>query len=65
MAAANRNDVGTQLKRIALVANSVPIAGSAILTAELIKGVKKLARVATSNAVILIDLSVRFGSIEN
>ena len=65
MAAANKNDVGIQLNRMALVANSAPIAGRAILTAELIKGVKKLARVATNNAVILIDLSVRFGSIEN
>lgn len=65
MAAASKNDVGTQLNRIALVANSAPIAGSAMLTAELIKGVKKLAKVATSNAAILIELSVRFGSIKN
>jgi hypothetical protein len=64
MAAANKNDVGTQLNRIALVANSDPIAGSAMLTAELIKGVKKLAKVATNNAAILIELSVRFGSIK-
>ncbi len=64
MAAANKNDVGTQLNRMALVANSDPIAGSAMLTAELINGVKKLAKVATNNAAILIELSVRFGSIE-
>ena len=59
MAAASKNDVGIQLKRIALVANSVPIAGNAMFTAELIKGVKKLAKVATSKAAILIELSVR------
>ena len=63
IAAANKNDVGTQLKSIALVANSFPIAGRAILTAELMNGVKKLAKVATNNAAILIELSVRFGSI--
>ena len=50
---ANKNDVGTQLRSIALVANCDPIAGSAILIAELIKGVKKLARVATNNAANL------------
>jgi hypothetical protein len=64
MAAANKNDVGTQLNRMALVANSDPMAGSAMLTAELINGVKKLAKVATNSAAILIELSVRFGSIE-
>lgn len=64
MAAASKNDVGIQLNRIALVANSAPIAGSAMLTAELIKGVKKLAKVATSNAASLIELSVRLGSIK-
>jgi hypothetical protein len=64
MAAANKNDVGTQLKRIALVANSDPIAGSAMLTAELINGVRKLAKVATNNAAILIELSERFGTIK-
>ena len=37
MAAASKNAVGTQLKSIALVANSAPIAGNAMLTAELIK----------------------------
>ena len=62
IAAASKNEVGTQLKSMALVANSVPIAGRAILTAELMNGVKKLAKVTTSNAAILIELSVRFGS---
>ena len=65
IAAASKNAVGTQLNKIALDANSDPIEGSAMLTAELINGVKKLAKVATSNAAILIELSVRFGSIEN
>jgi hypothetical protein len=65
MAAASKNDVGTQLNRMALVANSAPIAGNAILTAELMNGVKKLAKVATNNAAILIELSVRFGSIDD
>jgi hypothetical protein len=65
IAAASKNDVGTQLRSIALVANSVPIAGNAMLTAELINGVKKLAKVATNNAAILIELDVGFGSIEN
>ena len=63
MAAASKNDVGTQLKSMALVANSAPIAGNAMLTAELMNGVKKLAKVATNNAAILIELSVGFGSI--
>jgi hypothetical protein len=65
IAAASKNDVGTQLRSIALVANSVPIAGNAMLTAELINGVKKFAKVATNNAAILIELDVGFGSIEN
>jgi hypothetical protein len=58
IAAASKNDVGTQLSRMALVANSAPIAGNAILTDELINGVKKLAKVATNKAAILIELSV-------
>lgn len=39
IADANKNDVGIQLNKIASVENSLPIAGRAILMAELIKGV--------------------------
>ena len=56
MAAASKKDVGIQLKIIASAANSAPIAGTAILMAELMNGVKKLARVAMTKAAILIEL---------
>ena len=57
IAATNRNDVGIQLSRMASVWNSIPIAGSAMLTAALMKGVANDAMVAIINADILIDLS--------
>lgn len=59
MAAVSRNDVGTQLNKMASAENSSPIAGSAMLTAELMKGVRKFANVETSSAAIRIELSVR------
>jgi len=52
----NRNAVGIQLSKIASVANSEAIAGSAILTEEPINGVKKEAIVAINKADILLTL---------
>ena len=54
IADARKQDVEIQLNKIALAANSLAIVGSAILIAEPIKGVKKEAMVATSNADILL-----------
>jgi hypothetical protein len=55
---ANKYAVGIQLNMIASAANSEPIAGRAILTADAIKGVKNEANVATSRAGILLSILV-------
>jgi hypothetical protein len=54
MAEVNKNAVGIQLSKIASVANSEAIAGSAILTEEPINGVKNEAMVAINKADILL-----------
>ncbi len=53
MAHANKNDVGIQLKIMALVKNSLLIAGSATLMDDDIKGVKKDDIIAIIKAGIL------------
>ena len=53
MADASKNDVGIQLKRIAFVKNSFPMAGSAIFMADDIKGVKNDEIIAIINAGVL------------
>ena len=54
IAAANRYEVATQLNTTAFMANSLAMVGSAILTEELIKGVRKELNVAISKAVLLL-----------
>ena len=61
MAHASKNDVGIQLNKIALVKNSLPIAGSAILMADDIKGVKKDAIIAIIKAGVLEVLLFSIG----
>lgn len=53
MADDSRNAVVIQLKRIALTANSLAMAGSAIFMEVLINGVKNEANVAISKTVVL------------
>jgi hypothetical protein len=50
MAEASMKAVEIQFRSTASIANSEPIAGRAIFTAELIKGVMKAARVAMTSA---------------
>src|SRR5512146_1846178 len=50
MAADRRYAVGTQLMSTALIANSLPMAGSAILTEDTMNGVRKADRVAMRRA---------------
>jgi hypothetical protein len=57
MAAAKRNPLVTQLRRMASAPKSSPIAGRAILTDDPMKGVKKEAMDATKSAAILTSLS--------
>jgi hypothetical protein len=54
MAAVNRYAVGIQLISMAFAANSLAIAGRAILIEEPMKGVKKEAIQATNKADILL-----------
>jgi hypothetical protein len=59
MAAAKRYDVGTQLRSTAPIWNSLPIAGSAILIDEPIKGVRNAESVAMRRAdLFIIVLSI-------
>lgn len=62
IADANRNDVGIQLNRIASVKNSLPMAGSAILMDDPIKGVINDAIIAIIKAGVLTLLlfSIKF-----
>jgi hypothetical protein len=53
IAAAKRNEVATQLNKTASIANSFPIDGSAMVTEEPMKGVRKEAKVATNKADLL------------
>jgi len=50
-AAVSRYDVATQLNSTALIENSLPIEGRAILIEEPIKGVRKALKVAISKTV--------------
>lgn len=52
-AAARRYEVATQLNRTAFIPNSCPIDGSAMLTEEPIKGVRKEPNVTISRAAFL------------
>ena len=54
MAAASRYAVGTQLKRMAFIANSRPIDGRAMFTEVAAKGVKNEAAVVAIRAVRLL-----------
>jgi hypothetical protein len=54
----SKNAVGIQLNKIASIKNSFPIVGSAMFIDEPIKGTRKAANVAASNADILLVLSV-------
>jgi hypothetical protein len=53
-AAAKRYEVATQLSETALMANSLPIEGRAMLTEEAMNGVRKELSIATSRAVPLL-----------
>jgi len=53
-AAARRYEVATQLNRTAFIPNSCPIDGSAMLTEEPMKGVRKEANEATNKAALLV-----------
>ena len=55
-AVAKRYEVATQLNKIASMANSFPIEGSAMLMDEPIKGARKELSVATSNTTFLLIL---------
>lgn len=57
MAAARIAEVATQLKVTAPVANSLPMAGRAMLTDEPMKGVRKELRAATIRAALLFAAS--------
>src|SRR5512139_2509729 len=57
MAAARIYDVGTQLMSTALILNSPPMAGSAMLIEETMNGVKKEASVATRSADLFTTAS--------
>jgi len=54
IAEARRYEVVTQVNKIASIPNSLPMEGSAMLTEELIKGVRKELIVATTNAAVLL-----------
>jgi len=57
MAAERRYAVATQPNKIASIANSLPMEGSAMLTEEPMKGVRKEDNVATSRAALLVAAS--------
>jgi hypothetical protein len=63
-AVAKRNAVATQPSKTASMANSFPIVGSAILTEDPIKGMRKEVIVTTSNTAFLLTLvSIRFSTL--
>ena len=55
MAIAKRYARLTQLSKIASIRNSFPIEGSAILTEDMAKGLRKAANVVTNRADLLIE----------
>jgi hypothetical protein len=61
MAADRMYDVGTQLMSTALIWNSFPMAGSAILMDETMKGVRKEANVAITRAGRFREVSLIIG----
>jgi hypothetical protein len=54
MAEAKRYAVATQLKKIASIENSFPMEGSATLTDDTSKGVRKAATVVISKVILLV-----------
>jgi len=59
IAAARRNEIDTQLSKTASIANSLPIAGSAMLTEDIMNGRRKeLSETTISAALCSLSLSM-------
>jgi hypothetical protein len=61
----NRYEVAIQPKSIASVSNSLPIEGRAMFTEELMKGMRKEAKVTTNKIRFLVDVTCDGVAISN